>query len=87
MGTGTGRLTGADRLRGEHFTGQAVPHPCQNGPVLTVIDGHSGDVHRHDDLGSGRYQCRPNKPDKEEVRGSSPRSPTSKYVIQDRQWP
>jgi len=44
-----------------------VPHSCQNTPTLTVIGGHSGDMRRRGDLGSGRYQCRPNKPDKEEI--------------------
>jgi len=44
-----------------------MPHPCQNGLVLTVIGGHSGDVRGQGDLGSRTCQCRPNKPDKEEI--------------------
>jgi hypothetical protein len=45
-----------------------VPHPCQNEPALAVIGGHSGDIGRHSDLDSSRYQRRPNKPDKEVIR-------------------
>jgi len=56
----------------------AAPHPCQNALALTAISGHSGDVRRSSDLDSARYQRHPNKPDKEEARGSSPRSPTTK---------
>jgi hypothetical protein len=44
-----------------------VPHSCQNTPALTVIGGHSGDLRRRGDLGSGRYQCRPNKPNKDVI--------------------
>jgi hypothetical protein len=58
----------------------AVPHPCQNAPMLRVIGGHSRDVHRRGDLGSSRYQRRVNKPDKEEVRGSNARSPTTRLA-------
>ena len=45
----------------------AVPHSCQNEGAPRVIAGHSGDIRKHDDLDSGRYPCRPNKPVKEEV--------------------
>src|SRR5689334_10273256 len=45
-----------------------MPHLCQNKHVPTVMSGHSEDIHRHGDLDSGSYPCRPNKPDKEEVR-------------------
>ena len=44
-----------------------MPRPCQNTDALTVIDGHSGDVHKRGDLEPSRYQCRPNKPNKEEI--------------------
>jgi len=33
-------------------------------------------MRRRGDLDSGRYQCRSNKPDKDEVGGSSPPKPT-----------
>jgi hypothetical protein len=44
-----------------------VPHPCQNALALTVMRDHSGEGRRRGDLDSGRYLCRPNKPDKEAV--------------------
>lgn len=52
---------------GEQVATRSVPHPCQNKRAQTVIGGHSGDVHGHDDLDSGSYPRYPNKPDKEAV--------------------
>jgi hypothetical protein len=46
-----------------------VPHPCQNTLALRVTGGHSGDMRRHSDLASGRYQSYLNKPDREEIVG------------------
>src|SRR6266568_983448 len=48
-----------------------VPHPCQNTHALRVTGGHSGNIRRHSDLDSGCYQSCLNKPDKDEVDGSS----------------
>ena len=56
---------------GRQATARVVPHPCQNKPALAVIGGHSGDMRRHGDLDSSRYQRCLNKPDKEEVIGQA----------------
>ena len=58
-------------LGGEQVTALIVPHPCQNKRAQTVMGGHSRDIHMGGGLDLGRYQCRPNKPDKEEVIGQA----------------
>ena len=54
----------------------AVPRPCQNGRPKMAICGQPRSMDAQSDLGRCWSEACPRKPDKEEVRGSSPLRPT-----------
>jgi hypothetical protein len=69
LGTPRGHLAGG-------LASACVPHACQNAERTGVICGHSPTVQTGRELHGGRSAPCPRGPDKEEVRGSSPRRPT-----------